>query len=656
MGSIVNSVAVARPTALEVQAANIPRDLTAIDQWVGFRYEYRPDKSEAKPWTKPPYQVDGKLASHSDPGTWNSFEAVLDVYQAGGFDGVGFVLTDGDDYTGFDLDNCRDPNTVVIDEWALDTIKALNSYTEFSPSGTGIRIIVKGHLPPGGRKKSQFECYDTSRYLTFTGWHIAGTPTTIESRQTEIETIHAKVFPAKIVTPAQHAPTPNDLDTAVLIDKAKAAKNGDKFARLWNGDWTGYGSQSEAELALTNGLAFWTGGDGPRVVQLFPQSGLFRNKWDEVHYSDGRTYGQATIELSLSTVTEYYAPRNGHQPDEVVTSPPSSGAVAEELQDTPSPRSFAQLLQMEIKEQPMVVPGLISQGSLNLIAGRPDQGKSLVVQDLLTAHACGGLWLGQFEAGHGVSGFFDFEMPLDRFALRLKAQANHREVTDIPLFRFEGLTHMLDKDEGADELYGLIREYDLTLVALDPVSDILGGSNENDATPVRQAFARLIQITRLALVTFILPDHRRKAGLVRSSPLDEIRGSTVKVAKSDSILSITKANDLVKVEHLRFKWGPKHPPFSFKFQESDPDIVPVYAGDIEDGGAEMLERCIPAVLDALGDGPSKRQALIARVKETKGAGSRTVISAISQLAEDQEIHKGKEGREVIFILPEESTD
>ncbi|MCZ6675492.1 MAG: AAA family ATPase [Verrucomicrobia bacterium] len=348
-------------------------------------------------------------------------------------------------------------------------------------------------------------------------------------------------------------------------------------------------------------------------------------------------------------------PRNGHQPSE----PAGAwliGPTSEKPEELPRPKSFAQLLQMEIKEQPMVVSGLISQGSLNLVAGRPDQGKSLAVQDLLTAHACGGLWLGQFPAGQGVSGFFDFEMPEDRFALRLKAQASHRGVTDIPMFRFEGLTHMLDKDEGADELYGLIREFDLSLVALDPVSDILGGSNENDATPVRQAFARLIQITRLVPVTFILPDHRRKAGLVRSSPLDEIRGSTVKVAKSDSILSITKANDLVKVEHLRFKWGPKHSAFSFKFQEADPDIVPVYSGEIEDGGAEMLERCIPAVLDALGEGPLKRQALIATVGETTKAGDRTVITAISKLVEDEEILKGKDGREVVFRLPEEATD
>ena len=396
-----------KPSALDVQAENIPQELRDLCQWVNWRWEYRPDKSKTKPWTKPPYQVNGELAKSTDATTWNSFDVVFNAYRQGGFDGLGFVLSDGDDYTGFDLDHCRDPDTGTINESALGIMTVLGSYSEISPSSTGIRIIVKGNLPPGGRKTDSFECYDTARYLTLTGWHIAGTPTTIENRQSEIETIHQKVFPPKS-SPTKTLPSPtlNDLDTATLIDKAKAAKNGDKFERLWNGYWTDiYGSQSEADIALVNSLVFWTGGDGPKVDQLFRQSGLFREKWDERHYSDGRTYGQATIDLALSTVVEHYAPGNGHQPDRTL-SDAVSGA-----QELALPKSFAQLLQMEIKEQPMLVPDLISEGSLNLIAGRPDQGKSLAVQDLLTAHASGGLWLGQFQAGHGISGFFDFEMP-----------------------------------------------------------------------------------------------------------------------------------------------------------------------------------------------------------------------------------------------------
>ena len=219
---------------------------------------------------------------------------------------------------------------------------------------------------------------------------------------------------------------------------------------------------------------------------------------------------------------------------------------------------------MEIIEHPTVVPGIIPQGSITLFVGRPDHGKSLVVQDLLTAHASGGLWLGEFPAGQGVSAYFDFEMPSNSFALRAKAQGKHRDLTDIPLFRFDNLNERLDRDAGTEELLTMIQKYHLTLVALDPLSDILGSADENDASAIRQVFSRLIAIARMTDVSFALADHRSKQGLLKASPLDEIRGSTVKVAKSDSIIAVTKSGEITKLEHLRYKCAKKHGPFSFK--------------------------------------------------------------------------------------------
>jgi predicted RNase H-like nuclease (RuvC/YqgF family) len=70
----------------------------------------------------------------------------------------------------------------------------------------------------------------------------------------------------------------------------------------------GYDSQSEADMALCCLLAFWTGGDRTRMEQLFRQSGLHREKWDEVHYADGSTYGEKTIERAITNTSEFYDP------------------------------------------------------------------------------------------------------------------------------------------------------------------------------------------------------------------------------------------------------------------------------------------------------------------------------------------------------------
>ena len=60
------------------------------------------------------------------------------------FAGVGFVLTEDDDYTGIDLDKCRDPVTEKLDLWAEDIVALGETYWETSPSGTGLRAIVRG--------------------------------------------------------------------------------------------------------------------------------------------------------------------------------------------------------------------------------------------------------------------------------------------------------------------------------------------------------------------------------------------------------------------------------------------------------------------------------------------------------------------------------
>jgi hypothetical protein len=99
-----------------------------------------------------------------------------------------------------------------------------------------------------------------------------------------------------------NAPRPEiPQDDAKLLELARNARNGAKFARLFDrGDIGGYASQSEADAALCAILAFWTGGDVSRIDALFRLSALFRpDKWDSIHVK-GKTYGAATIERTMA--------------------------------------------------------------------------------------------------------------------------------------------------------------------------------------------------------------------------------------------------------------------------------------------------------------------------------------------------------------------
>jgi putative DNA primase/helicase len=152
--------------------------------------------------------------------------------------------------------------------------------------------------------------YDSGRFFTVTGQHLPGTPRKIEERQVEVEVLHRKIFGFTKGETNGHLShgTSNDLSDTEILTRASQASNGQAFDKLWTGDTSGYASSSEADLALCSRLAFWTGGDPGRVDELFRQSELYRPKWDERHFGDGKTYGQATIEKALEGATEFYVP------------------------------------------------------------------------------------------------------------------------------------------------------------------------------------------------------------------------------------------------------------------------------------------------------------------------------------------------------------
>jgi len=152
------------PQTLEVQVDGIPSELKALPQWVCWRWEERGDN-----WTKPPFQPSGVYAASTDSTTWSTFEDVRAAYRNGGFAGIGFVLAKGDGIIGIDLDHCVDPQTGEIESWAWEIVNEMNSYTERSPSGTGLRILARGKLPGTGHKRGNIEVYDRGRYLTVTG-------------------------------------------------------------------------------------------------------------------------------------------------------------------------------------------------------------------------------------------------------------------------------------------------------------------------------------------------------------------------------------------------------------------------------------------------------------------------------------------------------
>lgn len=295
--------------------SSIPQEMKTLRQWVCYRIEER----DGKP-TKIPYRTDraGRgNARTNDPSTWHTFDEVMEAAAKpiNRFDGVGFVLAKSDPYVFVDLDHVITDGE--LEAWAREVIGRMDSYTEFSQSGTGIHIIARA-TKPGPRcrthSKPQFEIYEDVRLVVFTGTLWAGSPTQINDAQRAVNEIYNEVFgenPRNIPPKeTEKNARPVGMSDPVLIEEALAARNGAKFERLWHGNTGEYnGDASSADMALCCILAYWTDKDPGRMDRLFRESGLMRDKWDV--FRGSQTYGQITIDAAIGMTKETYADHVG---------------------------------------------------------------------------------------------------------------------------------------------------------------------------------------------------------------------------------------------------------------------------------------------------------------------------------------------------------
>jgi primase-polymerase (primpol)-like protein len=289
---------------------DIPAELKAYDHWLVWKYEWNGTK-----WDKPPCSP--RTRGHidpTDPKLWVSFAEALAAYEAGGWDGIGYVPCKepeehADPFIVHDWDKCRCPDTGVIDPWAQKDIDTLDSYCEASPGGRGVRGFSIGRLPPEGRKKGPFENYEHAHYVTVTGCRLECSQPSVCRRQDQILEVHRRHWPPEPERPKVQrqavavAELPEDDE---LLDRIRASGQAEKFGRLWGGDNDGKKSASEADLSLCRILAFWCRGDAVRIDRLFRRSGRNRDKWDQGRGK--QTYGARTVAKAVKAQQTYYEP------------------------------------------------------------------------------------------------------------------------------------------------------------------------------------------------------------------------------------------------------------------------------------------------------------------------------------------------------------
>lgn len=269
----------------------IPEELKALPQWVCWAT----DKLPRNPRT-------GGNAMSNNPSTWGTYVQAIEACEHYHWDGIGFMFAGG--YFGVDLDGVYPDKQDLADEF----LYTLGSYAEYSRSGKGLHIICRGTLPAGGRRKGSVEMYSEGRYFIMTGKQVGPEFSAIADCTESIKPLHAKHLGTNSAQAAPRPITEVSLDDRDIIDRARGCKSGIMFQALYDGNWqgAGYNSQSEADLALCNHLAFWTQKNATQIDRIFRSSGLMRDKWDR--RQSGTTYGAITVQRACAGCGEVYDP------------------------------------------------------------------------------------------------------------------------------------------------------------------------------------------------------------------------------------------------------------------------------------------------------------------------------------------------------------
>jgi hypothetical protein len=394
----------------------IPFELKQFPNWVEWKLIERGGKS-----TKPPFIAGtGAYASSTDPSTWTDFDTASTLCpELNGKQGLGFVLGGKAieaRIVGVDIDGCRNPQTGAIAPWADEIIDLLDSYSEFTPSGFGIRVWVKGTLPTaenvfnlnptvGFGNKVKIEVFSRDRFFTVTGKPLFEGPCLIEER--DLINLYEKCREIKNNFPAPKSlvgsTSTNEMSEGVKIEQAGTTIT-NKLELLQTGQIVSeepdfviedsfgnslkYASHSEADLALCTQLALKYGNDSDRIAAEFAKSSLYREKWNRADYSKG------TIEKGIKTAEQLSLRAAGQRVGKSQLSPAASLAASPDVSKWRDCfRSVGELEQGEIR---MLITGFLPEGT-TFLGALSSSAKTLIALSICKALTTGSQLFGSFD-------------------------------------------------------------------------------------------------------------------------------------------------------------------------------------------------------------------------------------------------------------------
>jgi hypothetical protein len=468
--------------------ADVPQQLKSESRWVAWA-----NKKIDGRMTKLPFNVlTGNGADSTNPSDWATFEQALDAFQKskGRYDGIGFVLGDG--FCGFDFDACLHDDKP--DSYTTSILEVLgNPYCKTSPSGTGLKTIFRGELPPdhgnvfrNGGTHTGIEIYSRARYFAITGRHFSG--------------------PAEITTV-----TPERAALAYILVTRVSDKKNQRFKMLWLADLSNHdGDASIGDFALACELAKLTKSDATKIEWVFGFSALGkRDKWLE-----RKDYRERTIKAAIAE-----NPVPGAEP---VASSPAKNKIKmsyDEIQYT-SPARLGQKGEYVIGPAEGQFDGWFPLRDISLVGGASGTGKTTFIFEALHKQ----------KEGYPVLGHATFKRSFHVLAYDRGQDAFERTMRRLNLLPSDVPTTPLPIAFGPAAIQGIINEIEKmspipNIIFIEGLDMVLDDTNKKSTvTPFMRQLQGVAEHFHIALIGS-LGSPKTKRGEGYAAKRDQLCGS-----------------------------------------------------------------------------------------------------------------------------------
>jgi hypothetical protein len=595
----------------------------------------------------------------NDASTWRSFDEVSL------FDRIAYVFSADDPYVGIDLDSCRDAQTGDIKPWAMAIIRAIGSYCEVSPSGTGVKIILRGKKPAGSRcqyntgevgtvdtKLAQVEIYDNKRFWCITGQALPGFEN-IREAQNElnevIEFLVARCKQKEQPKPKASQFTSKFTSTNGLVDRARAYVS--------NSDNVSQGGRDNAAFSLAGNLAAFVGTNGERLSES-EITELVRG-WNDKNTPPMHDY---EIERCVKSALTNGTPRDDKRPTSYGTGNTSTNGTKSkqsERRQLPilSAANFAQQYQ---GSDPPLIEGLLRIGETMNVIASPKIGKTWLVAGIALSIANGLDWMG-YQCTSGKVLVLDFELRPKTLRERYETVSNNmnapRDNLDLCSLRGDGRSII---ELGAD-IRESVKGGEYVVIIWDALYRTLPkGVSENDNAAMMAIYNELDAIAAHAGASNVVIHHSSKGNQSEKSVTDVGSGAGSISRAADTHLTIRphELADCAVVDAvcrsyrspapMTIRW--EYPLWSSS--EIEPAIKQAKGGNVKAQEANDRET-IKAISDALGT----KWRTVTEIRNATGFGDSRVRRGLSKLKAKTRKVKSKKTRKgiEIFAMPENGT-